>query len=211
MKSQSPTNLCQVANNNVTNSASSNKSESEFPTKQKRTFDLTETVESESSSEHSLLTKSDAVQQAENDLGIKVVSVASCSKKDDSDVKVKRSLFKNHSESRRKSVRLVDIAPKPMRTLLNSGLVTMPLSDETKRDKTVFSEKTQAMLQKSFCFFPYPRIQSLRRLSKATGLPTHELKLWFAKSRIRCGISWDPDEVHDAWLFLKDFEEVNDL
>ena len=95
-----------------------------------------------------------------------------------------------------------------MLTLLNSGLVTMPRIDNGLQ----VDKKALTLLARTFLEFPYPPMQRLKKLSSKTKLTITELKQWFVQTRLKNGISWDPEEVHDAWSFLRDFQsEVSDV
>ena len=88
-----------------------------------------------------------------------------------------------------------------MQTLLESGMVTMPCDF----DSSIATDEVAKILNKSFVEFPYPPAQRLKRLSSTTKLSVSQLKSWFVNARIQNGISWDPDEIHDAWSYLQDF------
>nr|DBA22478.1 TPA: hypothetical protein GDO54_013502 [Pyxicephalus adspersus] len=53
-------------------------------------------------------------------------------------------------------------------------------------------------LIKSFSFFPYPSIPEIALLALRFGLQMEKVKNWFMVQRIRCGISWTPEEIEET-------------
>jgi len=93
-----------------------------------------------------------------------------------------------------------------MKTLLTSGLITMPNNLDTSR----MNDDVINILNKSFLEFPYPTFQRLKELTSSTNLTLSEIKSWFVHTRLRYGVSWEPDEIHDAKAYLDNIQyEVN--
>ena len=91
---------------------------------------------------------------------------------------------------------------KKMATLLQSGVVTLC----SNFNSTSLPQETVEKLEKSFVEFPYPPIHRLRELSKVTKLSVSKIKSWFVNTRLLNGVSWDPDEIHDAWAYMRDYQ-----
>lgn len=50
----------------------------------------------------------------------------------------------------------------------------------------------------TFSFFPYPSMPEIALLSLRYGLQMEKVKNWFMVQRIRCGISWSPEEIEET-------------
>ncbi|CAK8685278.1 unnamed protein product [Clavelina lepadiformis] len=84
--------------------------------------------------------------------------------------------------------------------LLCSNLVTMPNADILKTIDQ--NPKTWSTLQASFSKFPYPPREQINYLSRKTGLTLKQVKTWFVGARLKHGISWNPNEVVEAWSHI---------
>ena len=142
------------------------------------------------------IVNSQANRPSNNNEELKIMSVESCLHDRSNDVSVAENCVKNRHSL------LKTASSEKIQTLLTSGVVTMP----STLDPTLFNDKVLDILTKSFLEFPYPPHQRLKKLAASTNLSVTQLKNWFTNIRLQNGVSWDPDEIHDAWSYLIDLD-----
>lgn len=84
-----------------------------------------------------------------------------------------------------------------------SGFVCLPpVSDDLQviwsRAELTEELDDHPQLTSTFSFFPYPSMPEIALLSLRYGLQMEKVKNWFMVQRIRCGISWSPEEIEET-------------
>ncbi|XP_008281615.1 homeobox and leucine zipper encoding b [Stegastes partitus] len=89
------------------------------------------------------------------------------------------------------------------------GAVCLPLLSESKKIIWVHSDQIDqqvdgaAELNKAFDRFPYLTRRQMTELAQSCSLHPDQVKVWFMKRRLQCGISWDRRDVVDVWRKFK--------
>ncbi|KAM9330734.1 homeobox and leucine zipper protein Homez [Gastrophryne carolinensis] len=84
-----------------------------------------------------------------------------------------------------------------------SGLVCLPPITDDLQVLWAQAELTEELddhpqLMNTFSFFPYPSLPEIALLSLRYGLQMEKVKNWFMVQRIRCGISWTPEDIEET-------------
>ncbi|XP_018411622.1 PREDICTED: homeobox and leucine zipper protein Homez [Nanorana parkeri] len=84
-----------------------------------------------------------------------------------------------------------------------SGFLCLPPASDDLQVIWSRAELTEELddnpqLISTFSFFPYPSMPEIALLSLRFGLQMEKVKNWFMVQRIRCGISWTPEEIEET-------------
>ncbi|KAM8960605.1 LOW QUALITY PROTEIN: homeobox and leucine zipper protein Homez [Pelodytes ibericus] len=95
------------------------------------------------------------------------------------------------------------MSPRGMCPGGTQGLICLPpISDDlqliwTQAELTCQLDEHPQLVH-TFSYFPYPTMPEIDLLCFRYGLQKEKVKTWFMVQRIRCGISWSPEEIEET-------------